>query len=99
MTKFCTATPAITPRGSAQVSRGKGRGSQPTHQRCLRGKVSVLRTESYITERAARANLPKALGILKRAGHPRTSAAWHADRSMPNTAATLRARERARRST
>jgi hypothetical protein len=31
-------------------------------------KVSALRTESYIAERAARANLPKALGILKRAG-------------------------------
>jgi hypothetical protein len=31
-------------------------------------KVSALRTESYITERAARANVPKALGILKRAG-------------------------------
>ena len=31
-------------------------------------KVSALRTESYIAERAARADLPKALGILKRAG-------------------------------
>jgi hypothetical protein len=31
-------------------------------------KVSALRTESYIAERAARANLPKALAILKRAG-------------------------------
>jgi len=31
-------------------------------------KVSALRTESYITERAARANVPKALRILKRAG-------------------------------
>ena len=31
-------------------------------------KVSALRTESYIAERAARANIPKALGILKRAG-------------------------------
>jgi hypothetical protein len=31
-------------------------------------KVPALRTESYITERAARANLPKALRILKRAG-------------------------------
>ena len=31
-------------------------------------KVSALRTESYITERAARANIPKALRILKRAG-------------------------------
>jgi hypothetical protein len=31
-------------------------------------KVSVLRTESYITERAARADVPKALRILKRAG-------------------------------
>jgi hypothetical protein len=31
-------------------------------------KVSALRTESYIAERAARANLPTALRILKRAG-------------------------------
>jgi hypothetical protein len=31
-------------------------------------KVSALRTESYLAERAARANIPKALGILKRAG-------------------------------
>ena len=31
-------------------------------------KVSALRTESYMAERAARANIPKALGILKRAG-------------------------------
>jgi HicB family len=31
-------------------------------------KVSALRTESYIAERAARANIPKALSILKRAG-------------------------------
>jgi len=31
-------------------------------------KLSALRTESYIAERAARADLPKALSILKRAG-------------------------------
>jgi hypothetical protein len=31
-------------------------------------KVSALRTESYIAERAARANGPKAHRILKRAG-------------------------------
>jgi hypothetical protein len=31
-------------------------------------KLSALRTEKYFTERAARADLPKALGILKRAG-------------------------------
>jgi HicB-like protein involved in pilus formation len=31
-------------------------------------KVSALRTESYIAERAARANVPGALTILKRAG-------------------------------
>src|SRR5207244_1535239 len=31
-------------------------------------KVSALRTERYIAERAARANVPKALAILKRAG-------------------------------
>lgn len=31
-------------------------------------KVSALRTESYIAERAARADVPKALRILKRAG-------------------------------
>lgn len=31
-------------------------------------KLSALRTESYITERAARADVPKALRILKRAG-------------------------------
>ena len=31
-------------------------------------KVSALRTESYIAERATRANISKALKILKRAG-------------------------------
>lgn len=31
-------------------------------------KISALRTESYIAERAARANIPKALQILRRAG-------------------------------
>ena len=31
-------------------------------------KISALRTESYIAERATRADLPKALRILKRAG-------------------------------
>jgi hypothetical protein len=31
-------------------------------------KVSALRTEKYIAERAARADLPRALGILRRAG-------------------------------
>jgi hypothetical protein len=34
-------------------------------------KVSALRTESYIAERATRANLPKALKVLKRAGRGR----------------------------
>ena len=34
-------------------------------------KVSALRTESYIAERAARADLPKALEVLKRAGRDR----------------------------
>jgi len=31
-------------------------------------KLSALRTESYIAERAVRADIPKALRILKRAG-------------------------------
>ena len=31
-------------------------------------KLSALRTEKYFTERTARASVPKALGILKRAG-------------------------------
>ena len=31
-------------------------------------KLSALRTESYFQERAARAQIPKALDILKRAG-------------------------------
>jgi len=31
-------------------------------------KISALRTERYFAERAARANIPKALDILKRAG-------------------------------
>lgn len=31
-------------------------------------KLSALRTESYVTERAARAGIPRALGILSRAG-------------------------------
>ena len=31
-------------------------------------KLSALRTESYFRERASRADLKKALGILKRAG-------------------------------
>jgi len=31
-------------------------------------KLSALRTEKYFVERAARADIPKALAILKRAG-------------------------------
>ena len=31
-------------------------------------KLSALRVESYFQERAARADIPRALGILKRAG-------------------------------
>ena len=31
-------------------------------------KLSALRTEKYVAERAARVNLPKALAILERAG-------------------------------
>jgi HicB family len=31
-------------------------------------KLSALRTESYFSERAARADIPRALDILKRAG-------------------------------
>jgi hypothetical protein len=31
-------------------------------------KLSALRTEKYFADRAARANIPKALDILKRAG-------------------------------
>jgi hypothetical protein len=31
-------------------------------------KLSALRTEKYFADRAARANLPNALAILKRAG-------------------------------
>jgi hypothetical protein len=34
-------------------------------------KVSALRTESYIAERAARADLPKALQVLRRSGRDR----------------------------
>jgi hypothetical protein len=34
-------------------------------------KLSALRTESYIAERAARADIPKARAILKRAGKGR----------------------------
>ncbi len=36
-------------------------------------KVSALRTESYIAERAARADIPKALRILKPAGAGRAT--------------------------
>jgi hypothetical protein len=31
-------------------------------------KLSALRTEKYLAERGARSKIPKALGILKRAG-------------------------------
>jgi hypothetical protein len=34
----------------------------------LAEKLSALRTESYFAERAARADIPRALEILKRAG-------------------------------
>lgn len=34
-------------------------------------KLSALRTESYIAERAVRADIPKALGVLERAGEGR----------------------------
>ncbi len=33
-----------------------------------RKRGSALRTEKYFAERAARASIPKALGILRRAG-------------------------------
>jgi hypothetical protein len=36
-------------------------------------KVSAQRTESYIADRAARANVPKAITILKRAGIEKSS--------------------------
>ncbi|MEI9419606.1 toxin-antitoxin system HicB family antitoxin [Mesorhizobium sp. Cs1299R1N1] len=36
-------------------------------------KLSALRTESYFQERAARADIPKALDILKRAGKGKAS--------------------------
>jgi len=35
-------------------------------------KLSALRTETYIAERAARADIPEALRILNRAGRGRT---------------------------
>jgi hypothetical protein len=35
-------------------------------------KLSALRTETYIAERAARADIPEAVRILKRAGRGRT---------------------------
>jgi HicB family len=50
-------------------------------------KVSALRTETYIAERAARANIPKALRILDRAG--RSNAPAKGD-EMPTTAGTKR---------
>lgn len=34
----------------------------------LAEKLSALRTQSYFSERAARADIPKAIAILKRAG-------------------------------
>jgi hypothetical protein len=34
-------------------------------------KLSALRTESYFAERAARADLPKALSVLEKAGRGR----------------------------
>ena len=37
-------------------------------------KISALRTESYLAERAKRADVSKALGILKRAGRGRSPA-------------------------
>jgi hypothetical protein len=37
-------------------------------------KVSALRTESYIAERATRADVPKALRVLERAGKGRLPA-------------------------
>ena len=64
---FALRHAAIAPRGGAQVGRGSVALNQLINV-AVAEKVSALRTVSYITERAARANVPKALGILKRAG-------------------------------
>jgi hypothetical protein len=66
--QFCTTVAAIAARGGARVGRGRGRGAQSTYFLAVAEKVSALRTESYIAERTARANIPMALDILKRAG-------------------------------
>lgn len=54
-------------------------------------KLSALRTDSYLRERATRASIPKALAILKRAG--RGNAPVPGD-ELPHAAAKRRGRRR-----
>ncbi len=51
-----------------KLAEAKGVALNPFINVAVAEKVSALRTESTIAERAARADVAKALGVLKRAG-------------------------------
>jgi hypothetical protein len=51
-----------------QVAEAEGVALNQLVNVAVAEKLSALRTEKYFAERATRANIPKALGILKRAG-------------------------------
>jgi hypothetical protein len=51
-----------------QLAQAEGVALNQLINVALAEEVSALRTEEYFAERAARANIPKALDILKRAG-------------------------------
>jgi hypothetical protein len=51
-----------------QIAKAEGVALNQLINVAVAGKLSALRTEKYFADRAARADIPKALAILERAG-------------------------------
>ena len=54
--------------GARQLAEAEGVALNQLINVAVAEKLSALRTEKYFADRAGRANLPKALALLKRAG-------------------------------
>jgi hypothetical protein len=54
--------------GARQLAEAEGVALNQLINVAAAEKLSALRTEKYFADRAGRANLPKALALLKRAG-------------------------------
>jgi hypothetical protein len=80
--QFCPAAQAISPWRGTQAGWGGGVALNQLINVAVAEKVSALRTESYIAARAARADVPKALTILKRAGGRRPTKGDEMPRSL-----------------